>query len=83
MSEWWRERANIRAIKDLAAAHGLMIRSSREPGEERCGIVSVSIVPSKFPRELYELACVVQKDFNSLIDAVSKDHDFLTTALDR
>lgn len=83
MSEWWRDEANIKTTKDLAASHGLMVRSSREPREERCGIVSVSIVPSKFPRELYELACAVQKDFNTLVDAVSMDHDFLTTALSR
>ena len=81
MSEWWCDEANVRAVKDLATSRGLMVRSSRDKGEERCQMVSVSIVPSMFPKELYELACTVQKDFNTLIEAVSRDHEFLTTAL--
>ena len=81
MSEWWQDEANIRSIKDLAASRGMVVRSSKDVGEERCSTVSVSIVPSKYPKELYELACTVQKDFNDLIEAVSKDHEFLTAAL--
>ena len=43
--------------------------------------IAITLQPSKFPQELYDLAWSIQTDLNELIDAVSRDHEFLEESL--
>jgi len=81
--EWWKSAANFAAIRDYALQCGLLLRVSEDPNDDRCTPVSMTVLPSKFPEELFHLACAVQQDVNNLLDAVSRDHDFLETVLGR
>ena len=81
--EWWKSGANCAAIRDYALQCGLLLRVSEDPNDDRCTPVSVTVLPSKFPEELFQLACAVQQDVNNLLDAVSRDHGFLESVLGR
>ena len=81
--EWWKSRANISAIKDYAIQQGLLIKATRDPSDETMTNVSVTLTPSLFPRELFDLACSIAADLNSLVDHVSRDELFMENALQR
>ena len=81
--EWWRSSANISAIKDYAIQQGLLVKATRDPSDETVTNVSVTLTPSLFPRELFDLACSIAADLNSLVDRVSRDEQFLENALQR
>ena len=81
--EWWNSGANISAIKDYAIQQGLLVKSTRDPSDETVTNVSVTLTPSLFPKELFDLACSIAADLNSLVDCVSRDELFLENALQR
>ena len=81
--EWWKSSANISAIKDYAIQQGLLVKATRDPSDETVTNVSVTLTPSLFPRELFDLACSIAADLNSLVDRVSRDELFLENALQR
>lgn len=74
--EWWRVTANIRAVHDYAHMAGLLYRPTD-------GLVNIAVTlqPTKFPQELFKLVSEIQPDLNSLVDAVSRDVQFLTESL--
>ena len=81
--EWWKSSANISAIKDYAIQQGLLVRASRDPSDETVTNVSVTLFPSLFPKELFDLARSIAADLNSLVDRVSRDELFLENELQR
>ena len=81
--EWWKSSVNISAIKDYAILQGLLVKATRDPSDETVTNVSVTLTPSLFPRELFDLACSIAADLNSLVDHVSRDEQFLENALQR
>ena len=81
--EWWNSRANISAIKDYAIQQGLLVKATRDPSDETVTNVAVTLTPSLFPRELFDLARSIAVDLNSLVDHVSRDELFLENALKR
>lgn len=80
---WWDSRANIEAIRDYAIQQGLIIKATNDPSDGRVVNVSVTLTPSIFPKELFDSACSIAADVNSLVDAVSRDHQFLENTLQR
>ena len=81
--EWWKSSANISAIKDYAIQQGLLVKATRDPSDETVTNVSVTLTPSLFPRELFDLAHSIAADLNSLVDHVSRDELFMENALQR
>ena len=81
--EWWSSRANIEAIKDYAIQHGLIIKATNDPSDQTVTNVSVTLTPSLFPKDLFDLARAIAVDLNSLVDAVSRDFWFLENVLQR
>ena len=79
--QWWQSETNLAAIRDYALQRGLLIRASKDPRDDRCLQSAVTVVPTLYPEELFHLACSVQKNVNELVHAVSRDRQFLTTAL--
>ena len=82
-SEWWQQEQNIVAVRDYAIQNGLLLRATKDPKDDRCVHVALTLVPSRFPEELFHLAHEIQEDINTVIDAVSRDHEFLTSVLGR
>ena len=82
-NDWWLSKANIEAIRDYTIQQGLIMKASKDPNDTRVQNISVTLTPMKFPAELFQLACSIQSDINSLIDAISKDDHFLKNALER
>ena len=81
--EWWKSPANIEAIKDYALQLGLIIKATNDPSDQTVTNVSITLTPSVFPKELFNLACLTAVDINSLVDAVSNDPSFLENSLQR
>ena len=81
--EWWNSRTNISAIKDYAIQQGLLVKASGDPSDETVTNISVTLTPSLFPKELFELACCIAVDLNSLVDGVSREALILENALQR
>ena len=68
-----------------AAQHGLLVGlDSAESGPAMCASFThapMSLLPTPFPREVFELALRVSPSFAALCDAVSRDDEFLRTSL--
>ena len=77
---WWESEAAIESIRDFAVQSGLLIKASGKE-EGRAVNVPVTLLPSKFPQELFELAYDIAPGINSLVDAISKDNEFLESTL--
>ena len=82
-TEWWKTESGLTTVRDYAMGNGLLVRASDDPTDDSCVPVAVSVLPSKFPEELFQLACAIQQDWNTLVEAISKDHDFLQSVLAR
>ena len=81
--EWWKDSDNVQALKMLAHSCGSHTKALPDKFNDEAQINQIVLFPTFFPRELFELACAVQMDFNTLMDAVSVDHSFLKSTLDR
>ena len=66
------------AIMDWASANGLLVRTN-EDGFTNC---PVTLVPSLYPRQVYEEACNLATIFNRLIDRCSRDLNWLVETLE-
>ena len=80
---WWESNANLLAVRDSAIQSGLLLRSSSDERDDSCVQVSLTVLPSLFPTELFHLACEVQPDVNIMVDRVSRDHNFIAQVLRR
>ena len=66
------------ATMDWASANGLLVRTN-EDGFTNC---PVTLVPSLYPRQVYEEACNLATIFNRLIDRCSRDLNWLVETLE-
>ena len=82
-SRWYENEANLKAVMDLAVYSGLVVKASADPTDFRVCNVSLMAKPSLFPEELFATAQDVQPTLNSVVDAISQDQVFMTTALER
>ena len=81
-SVWYHDPTTITALYNLAISNGIIKRVSADVARSsEAGTISVLAAPSLFPTELFSLAQVVQSGFNSLVDSVSRQHDFLAGSL--
>ena len=79
----------VRSMRDeavsWAAQHGLLVGlESDESGRAMCASFThapMSLLPTPFPRDVFELALRVSPSFAALSDAVSRDDEFLRTTL--
>lgn len=76
---WWRDSSAFRGARDYAVFTGLHFMAE----DGYCTNISMTLQPSMFPKDLFEYAVKVQPGFNTVIDAASKDHDFLLQCFDR
>ncbi len=81
MERWWENSSSFGAIQQLAYAKCL-IELANPPALQPCSM-SVTLEPSLFPRRQYELVRELQPHFNSLVDSVSRDHEFLVQAFEK
>lgn len=78
--EWWEDPANVQAIRHHAHLSGLLYGSKDLPLS--CAVnMSVTLQPWDFPQELFHRVWSLQPDLNALMDAVSRDTEFLSEAL--
>ncbi|XP_053705678.1 glutathione synthetase-like [Synchiropus splendidus] len=68
--------------KDLALLKGLLMRTYEAPNaSELVTYVPFTLFPTPLPKALYHQAVAVQPLFNTLVDKISQDSDFLQEAL--
>ncbi|KAK1974349.1 glutathione synthetase [Colletotrichum cereale] len=77
--------ALVQTVKDWAIGNGLSVRPPPavvSPESDPKGILAVNVpvtlFPSPFPRSCFEQAKSVQKTYNELYAAISRDEDFLS-----
>lgn len=69
---------------DAALLEGVLMRTDAEPNaSEVVSYAPFTLLPSAVPRALFEQAYAVQRDFNLLVDAISRDKEFLERTLAR
>ena len=80
-SSWWSDGASFEAVQQLAHSCSLLIRPSgitTQPSN-----LSITLQPSPFPKGQFELVNRLQRPFNVILDAVSRDHAFLVETFDK
>jgi glutathione synthetase len=83
MTEWYRDPETIRVLYGLTISNGIVKKLSSGVAESSvAGTIGVLVTPSLYPLDQFTLARDVQPGFNSLIDSVSRSHEFLTSALE-
>ena len=82
---WHRDPATVSALYDLAVSSGIIKKRSVDSVTDSGAAVSLGVLatPTAFPEDHFSLACDIQPALNSLIDAVSQNHEFLVTALEK
>ena len=84
MCEWYRDPQTVNIIYCLAISNGIIKKISPDvPEASKAGMVRVMVTPSPYPLDQYSLAQEVQPEFNSLVDAISHRHEFLSSALEK
>ena len=64
-------------IKDWQITHGMLLKYGPNVEQVSSVPISLSLLPSKFPRTLFEKALKLQTIYNRLYAAVSTDEDWL------
>ena len=72
----------VEQARDWAVANGILMIPKDSPGRYMAH-ATFTLFPSFLPRKLFKQGLDVQRDFNLLIDKVSKDHEFLQCSLER
>ena len=75
---WWTVHSNFAAARDYAYTSRIILKQS-----DHCVNASVTLKPSLWPRDLFEQITEVQTAFNSVLDAISQDYDFMYQSLER
>ncbi|WFD33264.1 glutathione synthase [Malassezia cuniculi] len=73
--------ALVNAARDYALAHGLVIRApakdGAQPPQDTVIHAPLTLLPTPFPRNLFENAKRLQPLYNKLYSRVASDHDFI------
>lgn len=82
-THWYNDPDTVRALYDLAIVSGALVKPSTEVADS-CAALTVNMLamPTYYPVELFTLGHDVQPGLNTLIDVVSRQHDFLAEALE-
>ena len=74
----------VEEARGYAVTHGLVV-VAKSPGEypNRVYHGAFTLLPSPFPRYLFQEAEEVQKDFNVLSHRIAHDFEFLASSLER
>ena len=75
---WWKIQSNVAAARDYAYTAGLL-----QWNKDHCGNMPVTVKPSLYPRDLFELIATTQTGFNSVLDALCQDYDLVHQSLER
>ncbi|KAG7519382.1 hypothetical protein JOB18_007268 [Solea senegalensis] len=71
-----------KVAKDAALQHGVLMRTKETPNSsELVTYTSFTLFPTPVPRAAFHQALAVQTHFNTLVDKLSQDPDFLQEAL--
>lgn len=79
------ERLNslVELARDWAVTNGILMVPKDSPSPNYMGHAPFTLFPSPFPKTLFLQGLEVQRDFNFLVDKVSKDYEFLRSSLKR
>lgn len=75
---WWKIQPNVAAARDCAYTTGLL-----QWNKDHCGNMPVTVKPSLYPRDLFELIATGQTGINSVLDALCQDYDLVHQSLER
>ena len=79
---WWEEPSAADTVRSYANLAGLLVQSS--PSDPTTAMnISTTLVPSKFPREQFDLVIAIQPDLNTLLDKASRDLQFVEETMRR
>ena len=76
---WWRDPASLATARDFALLSGIFKIAD---GDESL-ILPISLRPAKFPEDLFHKAVKLQTAINTIVDAISSDHEFLNAAFEK
>ena len=69
--------------RDFAASHGIVMLAKNTDNPNIMNHAPFTLLPSPFPKYLFEEAKEVQKDFNILTHKIGQDFDYLKSSLER
>ena len=76
---WWRDAASVATARDYALLTGLLFKSDGDG----CHNLPISLQPTKFPEWLFHKAVRIQEAMNTVVDALSLDHEVLSSAFEK
>ena len=79
--KWWDDAASLVAVQQMVHLNSVLMRPSTKTIQP--SNVSVTLEPSLFPLEQYQYVSGLQTVLNELVDAVSRDHDFIVQTFER
>ncbi len=79
--KWWKNVESLVAVQQLVHVNSVFVRPS--PVTIQPNNAPVSLQPSLFPINQYQYVWGLQNVLNELIDAVSRDHDFIVKTFER
>ena len=82
-TDWWTEPSAVDSIREFAHLAGLLVQSSASSSATSAVNIPVTLTPTRFPQDQFELVMSIQPDLNSLLDSVSGDLEFVEESLQR
>jgi glutathione synthase len=73
----------VEQARDFAVSNAILMISKDAPSPNLFSHAPFTLFASPFPKTLFEQGFKVQKDFNILVDKISKDYEFLKSSLAR
>ena len=73
----------VEQARDFAVTNGILMIPKNAPSPNVFSHAPFTLFASPFPKTLFKEGFEVQKDFNVLVDKISKDHEFLRSSLAR
>ncbi|CAB4025306.1 glutathione synthetase-like [Paramuricea clavata] len=71
----------VEQARDFAVSNGILMIPKDAPSPNLFSHAPFTLFASPFPKTLFEQGFKVQKDFNILVDKISKDYEFLKSSL--
>ena len=73
----------VEQARDFAVTGGILMIPKDAPSLNLFSHAPFTLFASPFPKSLFQQGFEVQKDFNILVDKISKDYEFLQSSLAR
>ncbi len=81
--KWWTNAESLVAVQQLVHMNSVLYIIPSAPDASQPNNLSVTLEPSLFPINQYQYVFGLQNILNELIDAVSRDHDFIVKTFER